>query len=213
MILCLLNPGMSWDLLTLRAAKNNLEFLQSTLLCSSQPFLTLRQPHLSPAHSIPTHSTGPGLLYSLAGLCHSNLQAVLFPQARNLGLTVLSTLQGSTLGFKYQKIVASSPDSCTKNLLDASSVHLVVLTIQMDHKTLGLTFNSSNSLSQLYPPNALFCCSKTTAVLFLFSNLSLALFSSFKYAFYVCYFMFHVSSSFLIINSRRNKGRRKRRKK
>lgn len=180
MILCLLNPGMSWDLLTLRAAKNNLEFLQSTFLCSSQPFLTLGEPHLSHAHSIPTHSTGPGLLYSLSGLCHSNLQAVLFPQARSLGLTVLSALQGSTLRFKYQKIVASSPDSYTKNLLDASSVHLVVLTIQMDHKTLGLTFNSSNSLSQLYPPNALFCCSKTTAVFFLFNNLSLALFSSFK---------------------------------
>lgn len=82
--------------------------------CSSQPPFTLWEPHLSWAHSIPTHPTH---LASSTPSPGGATQA-LFPQAMDLGLTILSTLcgLGQYLGFNNQKSVVPSPYTYVNNI-------------------------------------------------------------------------------------------------
>ena len=78
---CLLNPDLSRDFLTLRAAKNNLEFLQSThfMLFSASLHTLGAPPFLGTFH--PHSSHPPGLLYSIPGRCHSSS----FPSGNGFG--------------------------------------------------------------------------------------------------------------------------------
>lgn len=204
MISCLFNPGLSWDFLTLRAAKNNSEFLQSTssMLLLAFPDTWGAPPSLSTFHPHSSHPPwSPVFPHWVVPL---KLASFSFPLGKGFGCDSFVNSMWFRAGCQYLTIRrlwllvlifvlrTYSGASCDHNYQ--------VINNPCGHKIIPLLLFLGTPSRSTLPSNTLFHCSKTISVFFLLNDSPLVYFlpSSLLFICYsVCFMYLHKLISIL----------------